>query len=216
MADKVVVSVGTKRGLFVFESNARRRAWKRRGPFLAGWSVYHAIVDARRTPKIHAAAVSDVFATTTFSGNLSDAKLAGAKRPPIPPKPSAGSEKIYKQYGISRAQRVWHLEPGHRSEQSVLYAGTAPAGLFRSEDEGKNWKPVEGMNNHPTRKKWMPGFGGNCLHSIQVDPADPRRMYAGISAAGAFRSDDGGKHWKPINKAVARYIGAPEGGETAT
>ncbi|MBI2922124.1 MAG: hypothetical protein HYY18_13815 [Planctomycetes bacterium] len=210
MADRVVVSVGTKRGLFVFESSAKRRDWKLRGPFLKGWHVYHAMVDTRRSPRIHAAGVSDVFATTTFSAKLSDAKFTGAKKPPIPPKPLPAHEKNYKQWGISKSPRVWHIEPGRAGEKGVLYAGTAPAGLFRSGDDGKTWEPVEGLNGHPTRKQWMPGFGGMCLHSIQLDPANAKRMYVAISAAGAFRTDDGGKSWKPINKAVAKYPGAPK------
>ncbi|MEK7465920.1 MAG: hypothetical protein AAB074_00775 [Planctomycetota bacterium] len=210
MADKVVVCVGTKRGLFVFESSAKRREWKRRGPFLEGWSIYHATVDARRSPKIHAAAVSDVFAASTFSAGLKDAKFTGAKKPPIPPKPLPSHEKIYKKWGISKAERVWHIEPGRKGEKGVLYAGTAPAGLFRSEDEGKTWEPVPGLNEHPTRKQWSPGAGGMCCHTIQLDPHDSKRMYVAISAAGAFRTDDGGKNWKPINKAVAKYPGAPK------
>lgn len=216
MADRVVVCIGTKRGLFVAESSAKRRDWKLRGPFLEGWHVYHATVDARRSPRIHAAAVSDVFGTTVMSGDLKSAKFTGAKKPPVPPKPLPQHEKFYKQWGISRAQRVWHVEPGRKGEKGVLYAGTAPAGLFRTEDDGKTWEPVESLNNHPTRKKWMPGAGGMAAHSIQLDPADGKRMYVGISACGAWRSDDGGKSWTSINKAVAKYPGAPKQTDVGT
>lgn len=209
MADRVVVSVGTKRGLFVFESSAKRGNWKMRGPFLEGWQIYHAVLDTRGTPTLHAAASSDVFAATTFAAKLSDAKFTGAKAPPIPPKTLPKHEKAYREYHISKTPRVWHIEPGRAREKNVLYAGTAPAGLFRSEDGGKKWEPVAGLNNHKTRKDWQPGFGGMCLHSIQLDPADPKRMYVAISAAGAFRSDDAGKSWKPINREVAKYKGAP-------
>ena len=216
MADRVIVSVGTKRGLFVFESSAKRREWKQRGPFLGGWHIYHAVLDTRRAPRIHAAAVSDVFASTTFSADFSDAKFTGAKKPPIPPKPLPAQEKFFKQWHISKDPRVWHIEPGRRGEKGVLYAGTAPAGLFRSEDDGKTWEGVAGLNNHPTRKKWMPGFGGMCCHTIQLDPANANRMYAAISAAGAFRTDDGGRTWKPINKAVGKYPGAPKQTDVGT
>ncbi len=210
MSDRVVLAVGTKRGLFLFESDRSRRSWKLSGPFLEGWQIYHAVLDTRQSPRLHAGASSDVYGTSTFAARLSDRKFTGAKRPPIPPKPHPAHEKFYKKWGIPRAPRVWHIEPGHRKDRKVLYAGTAPAGLFRSEDEGKTWDPVPGINEHSTRKDWNPGAGGMCLHSIQVDPADSRRMYAAISAAGAFRTDDGGKTWKPINHAVARYVGAPK------
>ena len=94
--------------------------------------------------------------------------------------------------------------------------GTAPAGLFRSEDRGKTWEPVESLNKHKTRKDWQPGAGGQCLHSIQVDPHDARRMWVAISAAGTFRTDDGGTTWTPINSCVASYVGAPEQSEVFT
>lgn len=108
------------------------------------------------------------------------------------------------------------IAPGPAKRKRVLYAGTAPAGLFRSEDSGKTWQPIEALNAHPTRPNWNPGAGGLSLHSIALDPTDERRMWVGISAAGAFRTTDGGESWEPINTGVARYVGAPEGGEVGT
>jgi photosystem II stability/assembly factor-like uncharacterized protein len=99
-------------------------------------------------------------------------------------------------------EKVWHVEPGHADQASVVYAGVEPAALFRSEDGGDNWRPVDGLNNHPTRPKWTPGGGGLCLHSIVVDPSNAKRLYAGISAAGLFKSEDGGETWNPKNKGV--------------
>lgn len=212
----VALCVGTKRGLFVFESGDKRDSWKASGPHLKGWGIYHATVDARKGAKIHAAASSDVFGHNTFSADLKAKKFAGSKKPPVPPKLPAHAAKFAKKYGIPVTPRVWHIEPSRRSEPGVLFAGTAPAGLFRSEDSGKTWRGIDSINNHPSRKKWMPGAGGMCLHSIQVDPVNPDRMWIAISAAGAFRTDDGTRTWKPVNKAVAKYIGAPKEGETST
>ncbi len=121
-----------------------------------------------------------------------------------------------KQWQISTTPRVWVLTPGGAKEKKVLYAGTAPAGLFRSEDSGKSWQPIESLNNHSTRKHWFPGAGGMSLHSLQVDPHDCKRLYVAISAAGAFRSDDAGESWKPINSSVAEYVGAPEQSDVGT
>ena len=122
---------------------------------------------------------------------------------------SDSAKKFSKQYGLDMSKKVWLIEPGPAKQKKVLYAGTAPAGIFRSEDAGKSWEPLNGLNRHPTRKDWTPGAGGQALHSIQVDPRDPQRLYAAISAAGAFRSDDGGQKWKPINSNVCGFTGAP-------
>jgi hypothetical protein len=210
MTDKMILLAGTRKGLFIFESNRGRRTWKMRGPFLIGWKVYHAIVDTRSTPRIYASCSSDVYATNVMIGDVGGKKFTGAKNPPVPPKMPEKAAGFASQYGIPTTPRVWHVEPGRPQEKKVLYAGTAPAGLFRSEDSGQSWQPVAGLNEHPTRNDWNPGFGGMAAHTIQLDPHTPGRMYVAISAAGAFRSDDEGKTWNPINKAVAKYVGAPK------
>ncbi len=210
MADKVVLTVGTKRGLFLLESNSRRARWKIRGPFLKGWPIYYAMIDTRGTPRLHVAASSDVYASTTFSADISAQKLKGAATPPVPPKLTAKQTRDAKQWGINTTSRLWVIEPGPANQKKLLYAGSAPAGLFRSEDSGKSWEGVKGINEHKTRKNWAPGFGGMSLHSIQIDPTDPNRMYVAISAGGAFRTDDGGQTWASINNEVAEYVGAPK------
>jgi hypothetical protein len=210
MTDRIILCAGTRKGLFVFESNRARKKWKMRGPFLKGWNVYHAIVDTRSTPRIYASCSSMTFAATVMMGDVAGKKFEGPKNPPIPPAMPAKALEFANKYGLPTAPRVWHVEPGRPSEKKVLYAGTAPAGLFRSEDSGQNWQPVNSLNEHPTRADWNPGAGGMALHTIQMDPHTPGRMYVAISAAGAFRSDDEGKSWNPINKAVAKYVGAPK------
>jgi photosystem II stability/assembly factor-like uncharacterized protein len=214
MADKIVVCAGTKRGLFLLEAGLNRSSWKVSGPHLKGWQIFHAVIDTRATPRVHAAAVSNTFAATTVSGPLSDLKLEAAKKPPVPPKLLPAQWKFIKQWNLPAEPRIWHIEPGRPSEKGVLYAGVAPAALFRSEDDGKTWAEVKGLSKHPSRKKWMPGAGGLALHSIQLDPRDSNRMYVGISAAGIFRTDNGGKSWKPVNKGITNFEGGvlKEGG----
>jgi hypothetical protein len=97
---------------------------------------------------------------------------------------------------------VWQIAPGTESEPNSLLVGIDPASLWRSDDRGKSWVPFPGLNDHESRPKWNPGAGGMCLHTIIRDPEQPKRLYIGISAAGGFRSDDDGEHWKPINKGV--------------
>jgi photosystem II stability/assembly factor-like uncharacterized protein len=98
--------------------------------------------------------------------------------------------------------KVWHIEPGRGEEADVLYAGIQPAALFRSADRGESWELMEGLYDHPQRGKWNPGAGGLCLHTILLDPTNPRRMYVAVSAAGCYRTDDGGATWQPMNKNV--------------
>jgi len=210
MAKKVVLSVGTKRGLFLLESNTGRARWSVTGPLLKGWTVPYAVVDTRGAPRLHASASSFTYSATTLSADLGKREFKPAKQPPAFPKLNPKAAKFVKQYGLDASNRIWNITPGPARQKKVLYAGTAPAGLFRSEDRGQTWEPVDGLNRHRTRKDWAPGAGGQCLHSIQIDPRDPDRMYVAISAAGAFRTDDGGKQWKPINSCVAGYVGAPK------
>jgi len=209
MAKRVILSVGTKRGLFLLESGKQRKNWKVSGPFLKGWSVPYAMIDTRGRPRLHASASHYAFGSTAYSADIAGRKFTAAEQPPEFPKLNPKAAKFVKQYGLPNPKDIWIITPGHQKQKKVLYAGTSPAGLFRSEDSGKTWEPVEALNRHRSRKDWSPGAGGQALHSIQVDPDDPNRMYVAISAAGAFRTDDGGRKWKSINSCVAEYVGAP-------
>jgi photosystem II stability/assembly factor-like uncharacterized protein len=107
-------------------------------------------------------------------------------------------------------KRVWHLEPS-LTEPDTVYAGIEDAALFRSTDGGKCWQELSGLRGHGSGPHWSPGAGGMCLHTIMIDPTNADRMFIAISAAGAFRTTDGGKHWTPINKGLrSQYIPDPE------
>lgn len=206
----VCVLAGTRRGLFIFRSDKKRRSWAISGPFLQGWDVSHAILDARGgRPRIFAAGKSHTFGsiltTSDDFGKTWDRSGKGLRIPDYRP----AEKKMIEQYGISMERKIWHIEPGHSSEPDVLFAGTAPAALFKTENRGRTWKEIKGLTNHHTRDKWGPGAGGMCLHSIQTDPRDPRTMYVAISAVGGFRTTDGGKHWTAINDGITRFPGAP-------
>ena len=211
MPKKVVLSVGTKRGLFLAESSTGRKKWSVRGPYLKGWSVPYAFVDTRSAaPRIHASASHYTFGSNTFSSAFSGKKFTPAEKPIEYPELNPKSKKFVDEWGLPDPKSVWIIAPGPAKQKSVLYAGTSPAGLFKSTDRGKSWAPVKALNEHESKKDWSPGAGGQALHSFQIDPDDPKRMWAAISAAGAFRTDDGGESWKPINQAVAEYVGAPK------
>jgi photosystem II stability/assembly factor-like uncharacterized protein len=104
--------------------------------------------------------------------------------------------------------RVWHLEPS-LNDPDLVYAGVEDAAIFRSSDGGRNWEELPALRRHPSSPSWQPGAGGLCLHTILVDPRDPGRMFAAISAAGVFRSDDAGASWRPINRGL-RSTGIPD------
>jgi photosystem II stability/assembly factor-like uncharacterized protein len=181
MAAELVV--GTRKGLFFVREDDVR------GPIMPGWSIYHAIRDPR-DGAIFAAAN-----TWTYGGTVQVSRDGGETW--------ERSEQIAlpEESGL-KLEATWHVEPGHADEPGTLFLGADPGALLRSDDGGATWQPVDGILRHETRDRWHPGAGGLCCHSIQVDPTDPQRMLVAISAAGAFRTADGGATWEPVNAGV--------------
>lgn len=186
----VTLLVGTRKGLFVLSSDGSRRSWELEGPHLPGWEVMHAIADAR-DGTIYAATSSFVYGASVHRSADGGATWERAEEIGLPP-----------ESGL-RLERSWHVRPGREGEDGRLWLGAAPGALLRSDDGGRTWQANAGILEHPTRERWQPGAGGMCCHSVQLDPSDPARIYVGISAAGAFRTDDGGETWQPINRSVA-------------
>src|ERR1700674_767365 len=187
---RIRVLVGTRKGAFVFTSDARRRSWKHDGPHFAGQSVYHFLGDARDGRPALFAAVS----SNWFGSDIHRSYDQGRKW-----QPTRGGLRFAEDSGLS-TKCVWHIRPGRQEEPGVVYAGVDPAGLFKSADGGESWSEVPGLNRHPTRSRWTPGAGGLIVHTVLLDPENAQRMYVGISAAGVFRSDDGGVTWQPRNR----------------
>jgi len=188
--DKLCLLVGTRKGGFIFTSDRARKEWKSSGPHLKGREVYHMAYD-RRSGAVLASVISNHWGPTVARSADMGGEWKESKTPPRFPKAS----------GLSVA-RLWQIRPGRDSEPGVVYAGVEPACLFRSEDGGESWAVNEAMLNHRTRKKWQPGGGGLCLHTILPDPKRPNRMHIAISAVGTMRTDDGGESWKFQNKNV--------------
>jgi len=206
---KVRVLVGTRKGAFLLESDGKRDRWEVSGPHFAGWEIYHVKGSPADPTRLFASQSSGWF------GQLVQRSSDGGKTwEPV------GNKFIYDgvpgthQWYDGTAhpwefKRVWHFEPSLEDPDTV-YAGIEDAALFRSTDGGQNWQELAGLRGHGSGPRWQPGAGGMCLHTILLDPADPKRMYIAISAAGAFRSDDGGQTWKPINKGLhSPYLPEP-------
>jgi photosystem II stability/assembly factor-like uncharacterized protein len=184
---KTLLLAGTKKGLFLFDSADRQR-WTMTGPFQPGREINHAVYD-RRNGCIFATANDAWFGCEIARSPDLGKTWINAKQNPKFPEDSG-----------QKLDRLWHIEPGRASEPDVLFAGVAPAALFRSTDRGETWTEMTSLTKHPTRPHWHPGAGGLCLHSIVVDHGQPGRMFVGISAVGVFRSIDDGATWQTANK----------------
>jgi photosystem II stability/assembly factor-like uncharacterized protein len=225
---KVRVLVGTRKGAFILTSDGKREKWDVSGPHFAGWEIYHVKGSPIDPNRIYASQSSSWFGQiiqrSDDGGKTWHQPGTPAGQPAEPGPPKSESNRF--AYDAAAApltthqwydgtqhpwefKRVWHLEPSLTDAEAV-FAGVEDAAIFQSTDGGQNWKELPGLRGHGTGPKWQPGAGGMCLHTIILDPADPKRIYIAISAAGAFRTDDGGESWKPINRGLSsKYIPNP-------
>jgi photosystem II stability/assembly factor-like uncharacterized protein len=198
MVSGVRVLVGTRKGAFILSADGKRDEWDISGPFFGGWEIYHLKGSPADPNRIYASQHRG------WSGQLIQRSDDGGKTwEPVGNEFSYdGTPGTHQWYDGTphpwEFERVWHLEPS-LDDPDTVYAGVEDAGLFRSTDGGKSWQEMAGLRGHGTGSSWQPGGGGMCLHTILLDPSRPSRMYTAISAAGAFRSDDGGQTWQPIN-----------------
>lgn len=229
---KVRVLVGTRKGAFILESDGKRQKWSVSGPFFAGWEIYHLKGSPADPDRIYCSQSSSWF------GQIIQRSDDGGKtwhqpgtKPGEPTTTAEGMPKgesnkfvydtsaetgkpltTHQWYDGTQHpwefKRVWHLEPS-LSDSNTVYAGVEDAAIFRSTDGAQNWQELAGLRaSHGD--KWSPGAGGMGLHTILIDPTNPKQMFIAISAAGAFRTDDGGKTWKPINRGLkSQYIPDP-------
>jgi len=229
---KVRVLVGTRKGAFILTSDGKRDKWEVSGPHFAGWEIYHLKGSPVDPNRLYASQTSGWFGQIiqrSSDGGKTWETPGGGLKPPSDAggMPSGESNKF--AYDTSTAtgkpltthqwydgtqhpwefKRVWHLEPS-LTDPDTVYAGVEDAALFRTTDGATSWHELSGLRGHGTGPKWQPGAGGMCLHTIVLDPSNPQRIYIAISAAGAFRTDDGGRTWKPINQGLrSQYIPDP-------
>jgi hypothetical protein len=208
---KVMVLVGTRKGGFIFTSDPDRKQWSCSDLLFKGWNMMHMMLDPR-DQRLHTAVSHFVYGPTTHYSDDLGQNWTQAKTVPVLSRPSksgrpAGTvEEAFSGNPIpdtpEEVIKVWNITPGRVDEPNVLYAGIQPAALFKSTDRGETWSLIEGLYDHTHRGQWNPGAGGLCLHTILLDPRSKDRMYVAVSAAGVYRTEDGGQTWQPRNKNV--------------
>src|SRR5262249_43103848 len=193
--------IGTKKGAFIATSDGQRRKWELSGPFFGGWELYHVKGSPADANRIYASQCSGWFGQMvqrSDDGGKTGEPVGNAFR-------YDGATGTHQWYDGTQHpwefKRVWHLEPS-LTDPDTVYAGVEDAALFQSTDGGRTWEELPGLRNHESGPRWSPGAGGMGLHTIVLDAANPGRIYIAISAAGVFRTDDGGKTWRPMNRGL--------------
>lgn len=195
----VLVLAGTNKGLFIFRSSRERSRWQMAGPYFPGRAIYAAVYDNRQDRHRIWASTSQFWgsylqSTDDFGRSWTNPLEANVKFP---------------QDSGASLKNIWQICFGCSEEPDVMYCGVEPAALFKSSDSGESWSLVQGLFDHPHRPRWVPGNGGLCLHTIIADPGNRERMLIAISAAGNYRTDDGGHTWQAKNRGI-RVVHNPE------
>lgn len=186
MPERVILTIGTKKGLFVAEAARTRKRFDLRGPFGEGVSVYSTLADTRKKPTIYASSCNAFFGMKVLRSTDLGKTFKETKSAPAFPKDDGRA-----------LANIWSIEPGYDSKD--LYCGVEPAALFHSEDAGDSWEMVPGISNHPHARQWQPGNGGLCMHTIVKDG---ERIHLGISTGGHYLSEDRGQTFTASNKGV--------------
>lgn len=189
----VLVLVGTLKGAFFLKSDGRRKDWEMGGPYFPGQPVYALAYDDRAGRRRVWAGPENPFYGTSlrFSEDFG--------RSWAEPK---GSQPRFPEEAGASLKRIWQIQPGRASEPDILYCGVEPAALFESKDAGGSWSLARPLWDHPHRARWTPGAGGLCLHTILPHPVARERLLVAVSAAGVYRTDDGGRSWQTSHQGV--------------
>jgi photosystem II stability/assembly factor-like uncharacterized protein len=206
---KVRVLVGTKKGVFVLTADGKRQNWDVGGPHFMGHQIYHVKGSPADPNRVYASQHTDWFGQIMQRSDDGGQTWAPIEKE-FAYQGEPGTHLFYD--GTPRPfefKRIWHVEPS-LDDPDTVYAGAEDAAMFKTTDGGATWQEMPGLRTHPSAPLWMPGAGGLGLHTILLDPTRPGRIYIAISAAGAFRSEDGGESWTPINKGLVSPYELPD------
>src|SRR6201985_1204642 len=197
----VRILAGTRKGAFVLTSDGKRKDWKISGPHFTGWEIYHLKGSPVDPNRIYASQSS-----SWFGQQVQRSDDGGETWNPVSAQFTYdGVPGTHQWYDGTphpwEFKRVWHLEPS-LTDPDTVYAGAEDAAIFQTTDGGKSWQELPGLRGHGSGPHWQPGAGGLGLHTILLDPSDDSRMFIAISAAGVFRTDNGGQTWRPINRGL--------------
>ena len=200
--------VGTRKGAFVLTSDGKRKQWKIEGPHFAGWEIYHLKGSPINPDRLYASQTSG-----WFGQKIQRSSDGGRTWEPVGDKfVYDGTPGTHMWYDGTQHpwefKRIWHLEPS-LSDPDIVFAGAEDAALFQTNDGGRTWAELPGLRAAKGRL-WQPGAGGMCLHTILLDPSEPKRMFVAISAAGVFRTDDAGQTWRPVNRGLKSPFQLPD------
>jgi photosystem II stability/assembly factor-like uncharacterized protein len=217
------VLVGTRKGAFILTSDAKREKWNVSEPQFPGWEIYHLKGSPADPDRLYASQTSDWFGQViqrSNDGGKTWETPGGGMEKTSDGMPRGESNKFVYDGEVGTHQwydgtqhpwefkRVWYLEPSLTDPETV-YAGVEDAALFRTSDGGATWQELSGLRS-VKGDLWSPGAGGMCLHTILLDPSNPNRIFIAISAAGAFRTDDGGETWRAVNQGLKSNYELPD------
>lgn len=194
---EAVLLIGTKKGLWIGRSDAERRQWELEGPQFEMQGVYSVGIDTRgEQPRLFAGGTSEHWGPAVFHSDDC------GKTWDEPPKGSIG----FPEEADASVERVWQIQPGPPDQPSVVYAGAQPSSLWKSTDGGVTFELVSGLWDHPHRKDWGAGFGGQAIHTVLPHPIDPERVSVAMSTGGVYRTQDGGQSWEPANQGIKAHF----------
>lgn len=199
---RVGIFVGTRKGAFLLGCNSERKDWRVKATHALGQVVHHGVSDPRAPKHVLMTCLDaerGAFLQGSDDGGRTFSEFA---KPPAFALPANGLHE-------RKLHHVFWLSPGHAQEPGVWYAGTSPAGLFRSRNGGRTWRPVAGLNQHPQFDEWTGGAAdstpdGPTCHSVRVDPCDAHHLYVALSPGGVFESNNAGRTWSPLNHGTVR------------
>ncbi|WBQ07555.1 WD40/YVTN/BNR-like repeat-containing protein [Kribbella sp. CA-293567] len=194
---ETVLLIGTKKGLWIGRSDSERREWRLNGPSFEMQGVYSVGIDTRgERPRLFAGGTSEHWGPAVFHSD--DLGQTWDE----PPEGSIG----FPAGADASMERVWQIQPAPENQPGVVYAGAQPSSLWKSTDGGVRFELVSALWDHPHRKDWGAGFGGQAIHTVLPHPTDSQRMSVAMSTGGVYQTTDGGDSWKPANHGIKAYF----------